>query len=739
MKLAVAVLPLAFAIAAQATEFHATTTGSDANPGTKKAPFRTVQRAADMAQPGDTITVHAGVYRERIDPPRGGTSDTKRIVYQAAPGEKVVITGSEPIKGWERVTNDTWKVTLPNKFFGKFNPYAERVYGDWFNSRGRVHHRGCVYLNDVSMTEAASHLNEVLAPAGKRLFWYAKADNAEDGDYLLNLASFTVGQQRISASTFVGKKGELHVSNDQCVGWIRDGSWLRFDKVDFGDGKASIEFQAASVTGGGDIEIRLDKADGELLGRCAVADTGGWHQWQVFSAKIKPISGEKNICFLFRLRKVESNGTTIWAQFPGVNPNEANVEINVRPTVFTPEKTNIDFITVRGFELRNAATTWAAPTSGQQGLVTAYWCKGWIIENNEIHHSRCCGIALGKYSDEYDNKRGNKEGYDGTIADALKSGGWTKEKIGSHVVRNNHIHHCGQTGIVGSLGCAFSRIEKNEIHDISLNTGWDGAEMAGIKFHAAIDVVIKGNHIYNCGEFGGLWLDWMAQGTQIIGNLFHDNEGRDLFTEVDHGPFLIANNIMLSPNGYLANSQGGAYAHNLILGNLSIHYDSRQTPYHKAHSTELAGRHDCPIGDMRWYNNLLAGRCNLSACDGAVMPVAAAGNVFAKGAQPSKFDEEALIKTDFDPGIKLTQRADGWYLEITVDPAWATERPRKLVTSGLLGKAVIPDLPFENPDASPLKVDVDYFGKKRSGKNPFPGPFEYPLAGKTVKVWPPKD
>lgn len=592
--------------ALHATEFHVAVAGKDSDEGTRNAPFGTIQHAADLAQPGDVITVHEGTYRERINPPRGGESDAKRIIYQAANGEKVVITGSEPAKGWERVTNDTWKVVLPNTLFGTFNPYAEKVHGDWFSPQGREHHRGCVYLGNDALGEAKK-LEDVTKPATGNALWFAN-------------------------------------------------------------------------------------------------------------------TGEKD--------------TTIWAQFVGVNPNEANVEINVRPTVFTPEKTNIDYLTVRGFELRNAATNWAAPTSGQQGLITAYWCKGWIIENNEIHHSRCCGIALGKYSDEHDNKRGNKEGYDGTIADALKSGGWTKEKIGSHIVRNNHIHHCGQTGIVGSLGCAFSRIEHNEIHDININQGWAGAEMAGIKFHAALDVVITGNHIYKCGAFGGLWLDWMAQGAQVIGNLFHDNAGNDIFTEVNHGPFLIANNILLSPGGYLSNSQGGAYAHNLLSGKLTIQYDSRKTPYHKAHSTEMAGRRDCPIGDVRWHNNLLAGTSNLNAYDGAVLPVTAMGNVFNKGAKPSKFDKEALVKADFDPGIKLTQKADGWYLPLARDPAWATEQPRKLVTSELLGKAVIPDLPFENPDGSPVKIDTDYFGKKRDSNNPFPGPFENSTAGsQTLKVW----
>jgi pectin methylesterase-like acyl-CoA thioesterase len=116
-------------------EYHVAITGSDASPGTQAAPFRTIQRAADLAQPGDTVTVHAGVYRERVNPPRGGESDTKRIVYQAATGEQVVITGSEVVKKWEKVQDGVWKATIPNTFFGGFNPFAELIAGDWFDAQ----------------------------------------------------------------------------------------------------------------------------------------------------------------------------------------------------------------------------------------------------------------------------------------------------------------------------------------------------------------------------------------------------------------------------------------------------------------------------------------------------------------------------------------------------------------------------------------------------------------------------
>jgi alpha-N-arabinofuranosidase len=606
--------------AIHAAGLHVALTGNDTNSGTPPTPLRTIQRAADLAQPGDVITVHKGVYRERISPPRGGESDTKRIIYQAVFGEKVEIKGSEVVTNWVKVQNDTWKVTLSNTLFGKFNPYSDLIRGDWFSDQGRPHHTGAVYLSGEWLTESAK-LDEVLKPVGTTTLWFGQEDK---------------------------------------------------------------------------------------------------------------------------------ENTTLWAQFKGVDPNEQEVEMNVRQTVFYPEKPGMNYITVRGFTLRHAATPWAPPTAEQIGLIGTHWSKGWIIENNVISHSVCSGISLGKYGDEWDNKSADSaEGYVKTIERALKNG-WNKDTVGSHLVRNNNISHCEQAGIVGSLGAAFSTVAGNVIHDIHVRKLFGGCEMAGIKFHGAIDVEISRNHIYRTCR--GLWLDWMAQGTRVSANLFHDNAtednaksfeaeipgGRqDMFVEVNHGPFLVDNNIFLSPYSLNNRSQGGAYVHNLFAGAMRIvSFDSRQTPRHKAHSTELTGLCDNPCGDDRYYNNVFVGRGDLSKYDTAKLPVWMNGNVFLKGTKPSKHETKPLIKPDFDPALNLVEKADGFYPEITADKAWTTERTRKLVTTELLGKAAIPDQAFENPDGTPLRIDTDYFGKKRNEKNPFPGPFEIPQGGKQIlKVW----
>ncbi len=61
------------------------------------------------------------------------------------------------------------------------------------------------------------------------------------------------------------------------------------------------------------------------------------------------------------------------------------------------------------------------------------------------------------------------------------------------------------------------------------------------------------------------------------------------------------------------------------------------------------------------------------------------------------------------------------------------------MTTQLLGKAKIPDAPFEQTDGTPYRLDTDYFAEKRSVDNPAPGPF-VSTGEKQVrlKVWPKK-
>ncbi len=328
----------------------------------------------------------------------------------------------------------------------------------------------------------------------------------------------------------------------------------------------------------------------------------------------------------------DGNETVIYANFQGKNPNEERVDINVRRNCFMPSKTGVGYITFSGFHVNKAATTWAPPAAYQDGMVGPHWSKGWIIEDCEISNSKCCGISLGKYYDEENDHyftRKHVKSPTQMERDAVCRGqyhGWLKEKVGSHIVRRCHIHHCEQTGIVGRMGCVFSLIEDNHIHNINNMQQLGGAEISGIKLHAAIDVVMRRNHIHHSTM--GIWCDWQAQGTRISQNLLHDNyapEGvpmapgammsQDVFVEVSHGPTLIDNNIMLSKAALRIATEGVACVHNLILGAFTAVgggtdniingvNQPRYTPYHIRHRTEVAGFMTILHGDNRFYNNI---------------------------------------------------------------------------------------------------------------------------------------
>lgn len=99
---------------------------SDRNPGTAARPFRTIQRAAEAARPGDCVVVAGGVYRECVRPRRGGTSRTRMISYQAAPGAEVIIRGSEIVRApWRRsrAGRGLWTVRLKASDVRKDHPF----------------------------------------------------------------------------------------------------------------------------------------------------------------------------------------------------------------------------------------------------------------------------------------------------------------------------------------------------------------------------------------------------------------------------------------------------------------------------------------------------------------------------------------------------------------------------------------------------------------------------------------
>jgi hypothetical protein len=379
-----------------------------------------------------------------------------------------------------------------------------------------------------------------------------------------------------------------------------------------------------------------------------------------------------------------------------------------------------------------------------------------------ISNSKCSGITLGKERSTGQNE-GSKDGrkLDGffheveVVCKALRKG-WNKEQIGSHIVRNNEVFACEQTGICGHLGAAFSVVENNYIHDIWTKRQFDGAEIAGIKFHAAIDTYIGKNRIHTTKR--GIWLDWQAQGTRVSQNLIYNSAVEDFFSEMNHGPYLVDNNIFGSFCNMTDVSHGGAFVHNLFAGYFRIREEPmprRYTPYHFQHQTDIAGFASFLYGDNRFYNNIFL--CfypvNKEDKDAAEQPAYtwiffsgleaynkesyyrsfADGNVYYNNALPFSGEKHSLIKSDFKADFTIEDNGKEVFLSFSSQGL--KDLPTEQVTTEHLGKVKFPQQRYEQSDGTPVVIDRDYLGRIRA-KYPEPGPFEQVQEGSVrIKVW----
>ncbi|MGC9348885.1 MAG: right-handed parallel beta-helix repeat-containing protein [Anaerolineae bacterium] len=158
---------------------------SDENPGTEDRPFETVNRAAQVLQPGEKVVVKTGVYRERISPVNGGTGPDGMIAYEVAPGHRVVVRGSRIVtEEWQRSTDPEgedfsfrlWQVALSRDLF----PYEDRPFATpnasnaeidlmpwalrWKDRIPYTLPRGLIFQNGRRMTQLATYEDLVRLP-----------------------------------------------------------------------------------------------------------------------------------------------------------------------------------------------------------------------------------------------------------------------------------------------------------------------------------------------------------------------------------------------------------------------------------------------------------------------------------------------------------------------------------------------------------------------------------------------
>ena len=407
--------------------------------------------------------------------------------------------------------------------------------------------------------------------------------------------------------------------------------------------------------------------------------------------------------------------TIIRANFGKANPNTNLAEINVRESIFMPQITGLKYITVDSFHFMHAAANWAPPVLElQTGAVGTRMGKHWIIQNCTITNARCVGIILG-----------HAPGADYSDIDAF----------GDHIIRNNIIRRCGQAGIAGQKGATRSIILGNLIEDTNYRKEFGGWETAAIKFHNSVDTVIRGNLIRGVfhqeqGAFG-IWIDYANQGIRITGNVIYDTQAATVFLEMNHGPTLVDNNILIGEN-VRSNSEATVFAHNLFV-DCGYQYNpdtNRRSAYYTPHTTKSVGTKTGTAQDEKWFNNIFIrqGLDDVKDAPG----YASDYNIFLEGAGKSSFGDEHSIVDPFVTGFTHESRPLSVTIKFSMNDA-SSRLKGPWVDAELVGIFSTVGQTIEDRSGKSIRVNTDINGKKLA--KPIAGPLANIQQGKNTFEW----
>ena len=99
---------------ARATVYYVSNTGSNSNNGTSLGtPFQTIQKAAYVVGPGDTVYVRGGTYRETVTMQHSGNS-LGSISFQPYQNESVTVTGLDVLNAsWTQSSGNIYQAACP--------------------------------------------------------------------------------------------------------------------------------------------------------------------------------------------------------------------------------------------------------------------------------------------------------------------------------------------------------------------------------------------------------------------------------------------------------------------------------------------------------------------------------------------------------------------------------------------------------------------------------------------------
>jgi hypothetical protein len=467
--------------------FYVSTSGSDTALGSPSRPFRTIQHAAALTQPGDTVLVRGGTYRETVKPPRSGTSSAP-ITFKPYGSEQVTISGANFVTGWSAYRGSIYKSgQWWDLGFGNNQVFVDgrmMVEARWPNTTLDLNHPRKANADNITVT----------SPAG--------ADPAA--------ATLTDSALTQAAGTWDG--ATIHIMSGH--GWVGQTGVV----VHSEPGRLTYTYKPL------DQKNQVPRAGDEyhLMGKSVALDSAG--EW-------------------FR----DAASGTVYLRTPSSdNPGNHTVEVKRRQYAF--DLRGRSYVDVEGFDL--FAATIITSSSSRRVRLTGLDAKyvshftlkpdPWgqqqkphtsgilllgtdsMIKDSTITYSAGNGVFLGGSRNRVENCVISNVDYNA----GDEAGVYTLGP--GHIVSRNTIFNTGRSGVVHRYSPA-AKILNNLIHDLMLQTtdgggtytwGSDGADSNGTPTEIAYNVIYN----VHSGGFGsaGVYLDNFSQHHVVHHNVTYD-------------------------------------------------------------------------------------------------------------------------------------------------------------------------------------------------------------------------